>query len=557
MKNQKETIRRVVGFLNNPDEHGGFWLPNIQRPFVWNEGQMERLFDSIMREYPISSLLTWKTKGLIRRRRFIDVYRHGLKLSDFYVPEDDNAKVLILDGQQRLQTLFIGLKGSYERRVLHIDILSGAWAAPEDIRYKFKFIDADSAEWPWVKFKDLVFSNEKSNRLAASIIQNSNQTLSPENEQTIEDNVAQIYKVFRGEDNIVYQELDSIDNPDNYTDDDIVEIFIRANSGGTVLGKSDLLFSLLVASWEDADEKIEDLIDELNKGGYEFNRDFVLKTCLTVLDKGARYDVSKFRDGSTKEAIIIHWEEISEAIRAVKDYLYEKTYIRTDKALSSYLVLIPLVYFRYRYSDKWKAAQALDDYILRTLIAGSFSGNPDNLIDQCIKEINQKGDFVVDDIFGVIRANGRNLEISKEALFEQHYGSKGIHLIFNLWYKNFNYHPAIEDAKPQVDHVFPQSLLRSVKTQNPSTGRLDMLKFKWEERDQIANCMLLTREENGPGGKSDKTPAEWFTGKGQEYLGIHLIPPDPDLWKLENFDRFIAKRKELIEKKFGFMLIKQ
>ena len=68
MKNQKETIRKTVGFLNNADEHGGFWLPNIQRPFVWNEGQIERLFDSIMREYPISSLLTWKTKGPIRRR---------------------------------------------------------------------------------------------------------------------------------------------------------------------------------------------------------------------------------------------------------------------------------------------------------------------------------------------------------------------------------------------------------------------------------------------------------------------------------------------------------
>jgi hypothetical protein len=69
--------------------------------------------------------------------------------------------------------------------------------------------------------------------------------------------------------------------------------------------------------------------------------------------------------------------------------------------------------------------------------------------------------------------------------------------------------------------------------------------------------MLLTREENGPGGKGAKTPAEWFSAKSQQYLDMHLIPPDRDLWGLENFDRFIAKRKELIEQKFGFMLIKQ
>jgi uncharacterized protein with ParB-like and HNH nuclease domain len=85
-------------------------------PFVWNEGQIEKLFDSIMREYPISTLLVWKTKSQIRRRKFIDNFRSGLKLTDFYVSIDDKPKMLVLDGQQRLQSLFIGLKGSYEKK---------------------------------------------------------------------------------------------------------------------------------------------------------------------------------------------------------------------------------------------------------------------------------------------------------------------------------------------------------------------------------------------------------------------------------------------------------
>jgi uncharacterized protein with ParB-like and HNH nuclease domain len=50
VKNQKETIRKMVGYLNNEDKGGGFCLPNIQRQSVWNEDQIERLFDSIMRE---------------------------------------------------------------------------------------------------------------------------------------------------------------------------------------------------------------------------------------------------------------------------------------------------------------------------------------------------------------------------------------------------------------------------------------------------------------------------------------------------------------------------
>ena len=62
MKNQAETIRKITRYLNNEEEQGGFWLPNIQRPFVWKKEQIESLFDSIMREYPIGTLLIWKTK---------------------------------------------------------------------------------------------------------------------------------------------------------------------------------------------------------------------------------------------------------------------------------------------------------------------------------------------------------------------------------------------------------------------------------------------------------------------------------------------------------------
>ena len=42
VKNQNRTIRKIVGVINNPDEDGGFWLPNIQRPFVWGEDQICR-----------------------------------------------------------------------------------------------------------------------------------------------------------------------------------------------------------------------------------------------------------------------------------------------------------------------------------------------------------------------------------------------------------------------------------------------------------------------------------------------------------------------------------
>ncbi len=566
MQNKKLTIRKIVSYLNDDEaEGGGLWLPNIQRPFVWGEDQIARLFDSIMREYPISTLLVWKTKEAVKHRRFIDNYHRDIKLTDFYVPENNRSKMMVLDGQQRLQSLFIGLKGSYSGvdRELYFDVLSGEKVAPEDIRYRFAFHEKAKVVWPWVRFKDIVVVHNKLDmQIAQDIERLATQPLTNDDKEKVHTNIARARQEFVHDDNITYQELDGIDNPDTYHVDDIVEIFIRANSGGTKLGKSDLLFSLLIASWEDADGELEGLLETLNQGGFEYDRDFVLKCCLTVLGKGARYEVGKFRDGTTKEEIVNNWDSIATAIKAVRDFVVTKTYIRSDKALPSYLALIPLIYFRYHYPQKFASAEGLQEYLLRVLVTGVFGGSPDNLIDKLVRNIQENHGFILSEIFGVIRADNRSLEISSEVIFNQFYLSRTIHLFFNLWYQDFNYTPALDANGPQVDHIFPQSMLKTVKVMNPDSGRLNILRYRAEQRDQIANCMLLTAEENGFQGKRDTPPAQWFAlshfdddpKKQADYLRLHLIPSDPALWELDNFEQFIEARKALITEKFSRML---
>ena len=565
MQNKKLPIRKIVSYLNDDEaEGGGFWLPNIQRPFVWGEEQIGRLFDSIMREYPISTLLVWKTREAVKHRKFIDNYRRDIKLTDFYVPDNSRSKMMVLDGQQRLQSLFIGLRGSYEGQELYFDVLSGgSMAAPEDIRFRFAF-KAASPGWPWVRFKDIVFETRKlDSQIVKEIIRSAPVELTNDQEDMVELNVGRARKEFVNDDNITFQELDGIDNPDAYQVDDIVEIFIRANSGGTKLGKSDLLFSLLTSSWDDADGEMEALLEDLNAGGFGFDRDFVLKSCLTMLGKGARYEVAKFRDGKTKEEIIAKWGELSTAIKAVRDLLVAKTYIRSDRAMPSYLALIPLIYFRFHYPEKFARNQDLPGYLLRVLITGVFGGSPDNLIDKVVRRIEERQDFVLADVYDVIRADGRSLEVTPGVILDQYYGSRTIHLFFNLWYRDFNYAPALSANGPQVDHIFPQSLLKTVKDINPESGKRNILHYRAEHRDQIANCMLLTADENGFSGKCDTPPDQWFDRarfasdeEHERYLEMHLIPRDESLWNLERYDEFIEARKALIVQKFAYMLRK-
>lgn len=563
MKTVKFSLRRITSVLNDPDEDGGLWLPNIQRPFVWSEGQICKLFDSILREYPISTLLVWKTKDSVRSRRFIDNFKKEQlsKLSDFFVPENNKKKGLVLDGQQRLQALFIGLRGSYEGKELYLNLLSGTSISPDDMAFQFSFRHQaadDQTRVPlqlrkvkdkafWYRFKDIVFETRDPLTAAKAIISSSPVELTEGDQERVSRNIGLIFKTFQGDDGILFQELDSIDAPTLYNQDDIVEIFIRANSGGTVLGKSDLLFALLSAAWDHSNEAMEELLDDVNSSGFIFTRDFVLKACLSILDQGARYEVQKFRQSNIREEIESEWERIGNSIRDVLDALQTQTYIRCDSALPSYNMLIPIIYYRYHFPKIWQKTKGLDTYVLRTLIAGAFSGTPDQLIDEITSDIRTRESFDIPAIFEIIRSKNRSLEITEERLWRMGYGSENIHLLFNIWYKQFNYTPSFSKNMPQVDHIFPQSELRKIKKLNPITFRRDLIRYKQHERDQLANCMLITASENGAGQKGAQLPEDWFAGKPTSYLKMHLIPEDPELWKIENYERFIEARQILIK----------
>lgn len=552
MNNKKETIRKIVGFINNEEEYGGLWLPNIQRPFVWSKEQIERLFDSIMREYPINTLLIWKSKSPVKIRKFIDNYIDGIKLTNFYVPKNEKSKLVVLDGQQRLQSLFIALKGSYNGEELYFDVLSGKEEI-DDIKYLFKFLKPDkaAADNRWMKLKNLVFSNKGYYDLAEEVIIHVGKgDLTDEQKELVRQNISILIREFKDRDNIVYQELDSIDNPNVYHLNDVVEIFIRANSGGTPLGKSDLMFSLLTANWEEVEADLTELLEELNKGGYGFDRDFILKTSLVLIGSGAKYDVMKFRKDEHLEQIKTNWDDIKDAVKDIKDFVHGRTYLKSDRALVSYLPLIPLIYYRYAFPQEWKSLdkKKLSSWLLRVLLTGAFSGSSDTILDAVVKEIREKSTIDIDGINSLILNKGRSVYVTQENLLNTSYTDKQLYLIFSIWYQNFDLNPAYNGNLPTVDHIFPQSRLKKIKTLNPETGRM-VMKYKTEERDQLANLMLLPKEMNIE-EKNDMSPDEWLAGMSQDELEIHLIPRNSSLWKLEHFEDFVTERKLLIVNKF-------
>lgn len=559
MESKSESIRRIVSWINNPDENGGLWLPNIQRSFVWNKEQIEKLFDSIMREYPISTLLIWKTRSPIKLRKFINDYKDSTNLLDFQINGSDKAKFIVLDGQQRLQSLLIALHGSYNSEELFFNVLSNQDPTSdiEDIKFEFRFLSDKKVDKKkgWIKVKDLIFSNKSYYEISEDIINIiGEEILSNKSKETIRKNMSIIIKEFKDRKNIVYQELDSIDDPNAYDLSDVVEIFIRANSGGTPLGKSELMFSLLTVNWEEMEGNLFDLLEDINKGGYKFTKDFILKTCLVLIGTGAGYDVAKFRKPENLQLIKSLWEKIKIAIKDIRDFIYNRTYLKCDKSLPSYLPLITLIFYRYAFEFSWKQAdkKELKLWLLRVLLTKAFSGSSDTLLDAVIKDIKDKRAFDASSINSIILSRGRNITLTPNTLLSASYGEKQAYLIFNILYHNIDFDPAYEGNIPTLDHIFPQSKLKEIQIFDPKTNK-KMPKYNKFAKDQISNIMLLSWDENIE-EKKTALPEIWFQDKSSNYLELHAIPKNKELWKLENYEAFIEKRGELLIQKFNFLL---
>ncbi|WP_339643953.1 DUF262 domain-containing protein [uncultured Porticoccus sp.] len=550
-----KSIKAIVQDINNRDaDGGGLWLPNIQREFVWEEEQIERLFDSIMRQYPLSSMLIWKTRDEIKHRSFIQNYNNGkVSLKSHYQNDHARLKRLILDGQQRLQSLYLGLRGSIDGRVLHFDLLSGDAHPTEDMRYRFSFRDTKNSSWPWVPLADLVFTNELPSQIVPVLLKKHSVTLSSDDKDRASVNVERLWREFNNEGSMLYQELDNTYDDNGLTFEDVVEVFIRANSGGTKLSKSDLMFTLLTTEWTEADVEFEDFLEDINDNGrFQFERDFLIKLSTALLGYGAKYDVEKLRDEKVRQSISENWGNIAEALRFVKDEVVRKTYIRSGKAMVSYNALIPLVYAYFHYPEKWKRETFLSKYLLRSLLGGAFSGQPDGLIDRLINTIKKDEEFNLSHVFTVIHDYGKNLNIGEDKLlYRCGYGSGNIHLLFNLWYGP-EYKASSMKNEPQVDHIFARSILKKQKVQSEESGRMVQRYYKWEI-DQLANCMLLPAHENGAGDKSDKPLHLWLQDKNKEFLVLHCIPLNKSLWVPERYNEFIKSRQALILKKFQGM----
>lgn len=553
------TIKKAVQMI----DEGALMLPHIQRPFVWKQdrqnNQVKRFFDSIMRGYPFNTLLFWITRDEVQLRRFIVDYEDNMDVKSTYVKSSeykDKEKTLVLDGQQRLQTLYLALKGTYNGKEMYFDVLSGRNVfldKQDELKYNFDYLKKEELEDKnmegkyWVLLKDIVLNDDPAPRIKKRILKNMKKQflVTEDDEDLVDENVSQIKNLFTSIDLIYYFPIDS--TVDEITDyEEILEIFIRANSGGTILSKSDLMFSLIKLNWDEVEEEFEELLESINKqGAFKFDKDFILKTALVVIEKKAQYKVEKFKGKAGEEnlkSIKENWSRLVDSIKWMRDFL-EYANITSDQTLPSYNAMIPIIYYAYIHNSKPKSIKIkknIQTWLYKALLNGNFSGQADRVIDNCTKIIKNSSKvdyFPFEAIESHMRSINRVTGIDPQIIE----GNKN--LVLNLMYlynnKKINFQPLYNGNSPEIDHIFPRSKMTR--------------KYKYSTSlvDSIGNYMFLEKNLNIE--KTNKLPEEYFEQAENEYANINFdfyeincIPTDSDLRIPQKFTDFLNERRSLI-----------
>ncbi|WP_053058266.1 DUF262 domain-containing protein [Pedobacter sp. BMA] len=589
-------------------EESKVYLPALQRKFVWSKQKIELLFDSLMRNYPIGTFLFWKLNRDVANTyvfyEFLKAYdeRHPYnqrKTGSFLNPEI----IGVLDGQQRLSSLYIGLQGTHTERVprkhksndnsyrktelylnllnLPYQIVDGDMILNEDTNFEFLFLtEHESNTWT---LRNRKFFNENGNetiveeslywfRVGEVLEWNKDPeldvfidnyiTLSATESQKLE--LSAKRRPIRKALDILHRRIFADESINYFTiakDDleDILKIFVRVNSAGVPLSKTDLLFSTIVATWSDGREEIENLLQRINKkgDGFSFGNEFLMRSCLVLTDSQVLFKVNSFKTDNVLK-IKNDWIEIANAIEKSVELLVEFGFSR--ELLSSQNVLIIIAYYVYKGGTLDNESKiSIKKYLIHSLLNGIYGNAQDQLLivlRNFLREAKKDDrggitydlrikNFSFEELLKVDLPSRKSLYITENELETFMTYKKGSlsFLVLSLLYPQLRY----KEVQFHQDHIHPAS-----KFNNNVFDDLELTPEDREEwlrlRDCVPNLQLMEGRQN-----ESKNAAEfvnWITTKSsseQLHFVINNYIPESQKMEFSNFRQFYEARKDLLK----------
>lgn len=509
-------------------------IPQFQRDFVWDLTKSANLMDSIIKGYPIGTFIFWKTKERLRSIRNIG----GIELPD---PIPGDFVYFVLDGQQRLTSLFASLKGITVKREngvgddyskMYVDL-----EADEDSQLVVLDIE-NRKDKSYIKLKDLLYGGLS---LLASY--------PVEYHSRIDEYRKRIESY-----------LFSIISLNEATLDVATEVFTRINVGGKPL----TLFEIMVAKTYDSErnfdlsEKFQELIERLRPLNYETISDATVLQCISIFIRKdcTRKEILKL----SKTEFIDTWDKGVDAIEATIEYFRNYYRIPVSQLLPYNALIVPFAYFFYHNIDKPTGVKQkyMQDYFWRCALSGRFSSSVETKLGQDIRRIDSilreelpKYDWTIDITEeGIINhgwfSAGRSYIKAILCVYAYHqpksFNDGSLVNISNYWLKQAN--------SKNYHHFFPKAYLLKTNT--------DMFYINHIANITIVDDFLNKREI---GAKSPAVYMRKFIKQNDDIdstMKSHLINDLESFGVFDNdYERFFEKRIKAIHKELKKRIIFQ
>lgn len=562
------TIKEAVDKIHSRQ----YLLPAIQRKFTWTSNQIEMLFDSILRGYPINSFMLWKIsaseiKSGYKFYEFITEYREFFAENN----KDIDTKAVpdfeaVIDGQQRLTSLYIGLRGSYAykmprkwwknteeclpTRKLYLNLEQPVKQQYDNQKeYDFRFlslsdlerISESGKEYTWFevgKILDLDSIQKVSRYLDNNNLKDNSYAY---------DTLNTLYEAIHIKPTINYY-LQEEQEPDK-----VLDIFIRTNSGGTPLSFSDLLMSIASANWKsiDARKEIDQLVNEvynIGRPGFLIDKDFVLKTCLVLFADNISFKLKNFTYDNV-QVFEKNWTKVKKSIVAAFT-LFEKLGFN-NKTFRAKNAAIPVIYYIYYHDLAYDIVKPTYDeedkqniarWLNLTFIKSIFGGQTDSvlvLMRKVLKETENKL-FPEQELMDAFKNNpARNYSFDEDfidGILESQKDSNEAFYILHLLYPNLDYF----NQDFHQDHLHPASVFQNDEKFAASIPEEDR-EFARDPKNWngIANLQFLNGYLNK--SKKDAPLDEWV--EKCKIPRESLYVSDTTSLKISDFKEFITDRK--------------
>jgi hypothetical protein len=509
------------------------FIPAFQREFVWKRDNVKNLVDSLIRDYPIGTMLTWETNN-----------PPELKGDWKYDPRQGSVKIL-LDGQQRITSLYLLIRGKIPPYYRKQDIVKDPRGLYVNIQtlelqyYKKIFMENNPF---WINITDIFQKNIKGNKKVKEIKQKGYE-LSEDDEDKIFDNFDAIEKILDRE--FLEQQV-----PVKAILKNAIDIFYIVNSSGVNLTDAELALAQISGYWPEAREEFKKKLEEMKKNGFVFKLDFIIYCLLGVLYKYGS-DMTKLHDISNDKKIRAAWKKLNdETLDYVMNIMKTHGYIDHTDEINSVYALVPIVAFVYRLGEE----NISEDQIKKIIKWFYYSQIRQRYVSQLPQKLDKDLGIVakIENPFDEL-INNIKLERSLEINPEEFIGIGIRHALYNLmkWY--FKSRKAIcfttgvgirrnmgKKYLLEQDHIFPYSLLKE-------NGYNLNNKLKYALAQEITNRAILT--QTGNRRKTNKLPEEYLKQVRERFpnaLKLQVIPEEENLWKLDNYELFLEKRRKLL-----------